>query len=483
MNRSIPSGSALSFINLQPLNPLISRCEIKVLYTGINRNRSFITKEVATKMANSLPGTPIVGEFFYETGDFGDHGQEELVIDKDGVRFVKETVPYGFVPTDAKVWWKNFIDKDGVEREYMVTEGYLWTGRYPETKRIVEEGNHQSMELHRDTLVGEWSKISGEWSKIENDDTEYFIVSDATFTALCVLGQDVEPCFEGANVTANSNLVYSLDKEDFKDRMLDFITDFKFAMSNFNYEGGTKMENLENPIVDENVIPTEHANTEDEFAKKKKEDEEDKKDDSKEEDKSDDNKEEDKSDDSEDEDKKKKKKGFFTEDEEFAKKDEDEEKKSDDEKKEEEEDKKKKYSYSLEEVVEYQELLEKFNALESNYALVTSELEGIKPEFNRLKDLQIEADNNAKEDMINSFYMLSDEDKAPVRENKANFSLEEIESKLSVICVRNKVNFSLDDSTETESNTETPITTFNMGNVQDSTPAWLRAVEQIANRK
>ena len=29
-------------------------------------------------------------------------------------------------------------DDDEVEREYLVTEGYLWTGQYPEAKRIIE---------------------------------------------------------------------------------------------------------------------------------------------------------------------------------------------------------------------------------------------------------------------------------------------------------------------------------------------------------
>ena len=165
MNKSIPTSTSVEFVSLTPLNPLISKCEIKVLYTGLNRNKSFITKDVANKMAQSLPGTPIVGEFL--TQDFGDHGEEDLVIDENGLRFVKSTVPYGFIPTDAKIWWQNFLDCDGVEREYLLTEGYLWTGRYPETQRVISKGNGQSMELDRDSLVGEWTKS-------DNAEFEYF---------------------------------------------------------------------------------------------------------------------------------------------------------------------------------------------------------------------------------------------------------------------------------------------------------------------
>ena len=476
MNRSIPKGSHLEFVNIQPLNPLISKCEIKVLYTGKNRNRSFISKEVATKMANSLPGTPIVGQYFYQTGDFGDHGEEELVIDDKGLRFIKSTVPYGFVATDAKVWWQNFVDKDGVEREYLLTEGYLWTGRYPDCKRIIEKGNHQSMELDRDSLVGEWSKISGEWSKFENDEHEYFIISDAVFSALCILGEEVEPCFEGANITKKGGIMYSLDRDEFKEKMLDFMADLKDALNNLGYEGGKQVENLNNPTIETPVVETPEEETitepvaeeavvegvvetpesiegaeategeessegvEEDFAKKKEEGEANEED-SNSEDKKESNSEE-------------------------------------------EDDKEKKKNYSLEEVVEYQELLTKYAELEGQFNAISEELNSIKPEYNKLKEKAIEAEEKAKEDMINSFYMLSEEDKAEVRANKANFSLEDIEAKLSVICVRKKVNFDLEDSSKNEDNTETPITTFNVGDSHDATPAWLRAVDAVAkNRK
>ena len=55
----------IEFINITPINPLISKCQIKVCYVGEepNRNGSIITKEVARGMANSLPGSPIVGFF------------------------------------------------------------------------------------------------------------------------------------------------------------------------------------------------------------------------------------------------------------------------------------------------------------------------------------------------------------------------------------------------------------------------------------
>ena len=46
--------------------------------------------------------------------------------------------------------------------------------------------------------------------------------------------------------------------------------------------------------------------------------------------------------------------------------------------------------------------------------------------------------------------MLSDEDKKDVIENKSKYSLDDIEAKLSVICVRKKVNFDLDSNNNKE---------------------------------
>ena len=99
---SVATIDSPEFINIESVNPLISKCEIKVLYVGANRNRSFITEEVATKMAQTLPGCPIVGYFIEKKEDFGDHG-EQVIIDGEGVKFNKLTKPYGFVDINAKV--------------------------------------------------------------------------------------------------------------------------------------------------------------------------------------------------------------------------------------------------------------------------------------------------------------------------------------------------------------------------------------------
>lgn len=145
---SIKLETPCEFINVTPLNPLISKCQIKVCWVGDepNRNKSIITKDVARDMANTLPGSPIVGYFNEAKGDFEEHNR---VIDISNGKFaIKDTTrPYGFVDLGAKVWFQKFLDDGETEREYLMTEGYLWTGQYPEAQRIIDQGNNQSMEL------------------------------------------------------------------------------------------------------------------------------------------------------------------------------------------------------------------------------------------------------------------------------------------------------------------------------------------------
>ena len=161
-HQSIATINSPQFINLQPLdiNPLMSSCEIKVLYIGENRNRSYISKEVATEMAKTLRGAPIVGYYKTEKEDFADHG-EQMIWDDQGIHFNTLTKPYGFVAPDAKVWFQKFNDSDDfgnqVEREYLMTTGYLWTGQFQEADAVINEGKPQSMELEEQSLQGHWA--------------------------------------------------------------------------------------------------------------------------------------------------------------------------------------------------------------------------------------------------------------------------------------------------------------------------------------
>ena len=463
MHQSFATIDSPEFINLQPLdiNPLMSSCEIKVLYVGENRNRSYITKEVATEMSKTLRGAPIVGYYRQDKEDFADHG-EKVTIDDQGIKFECMTVPYGFVSPDAKVWFQKFEDVDDlgntVVREYLMTTGFLWTGQFPECKGAVEgDGKPHSMELDGNSL-------NGEWSKNINEDMEFFIINDAVFSKLCILGEDVEPCFEGSSITAPKvSSTFNLD-DDFKQTLFSMMQDLKFAL-----EGGQEtmvLENTEKTLdkTNESVV-TEFENVSEgqsENSDVTAQTEFEKKEDEKKEKAPADNKESEVPAEKKKEDEEYKK----CEKKDYEKKEEEKEapaQTSADEKKDEEKKEEKKFSFE-----EYSALEEKITSLQKEYA----ELE---TKYQALVAFKNEVEEEKKDALINSFYMLSDEDKKDVVENKAQYSLEDIEAKLSVICVRKKVNFELED------NTTDVATTFNLSEQQDSLPAWINAVKNTQN--
>jgi len=141
-------------------------------------------------------------------------------------------------------------------------------------------------------------------------------------------------------------------------------------------------------------------------------------------------------------------------------------------------------TYNLEEVVEYQELLAKYGELESQVAelnntiqTLTAERDNLLAQNNELTEFKLKIDREKKQELINSFYMLSDDLKKDCVDNIDTYSMDEIEAKLSVICVRNKVSFDLAKPEEAK-----PMT-YNIDSVEDDDmaglPAWVVRVKEV----
>ena len=444
MHQSIATINAPEFINLEPLdiNPLMSKCEIKVLYLGENRNRSYISKEVATEMAKTLRGAPIVGYYKEEKDDFADHG-EQIIFDDEGIKFNCLTKPYGFVSPDAQVWFQEFEDTDDfgnkIKREYLMTTGFLWTEQFEESKRVIEKGNNQSMELDEKTL-------DGHWSTNVNNGMEFFIINDAIFSKLCILGEDVEPCFEGATITAPTvSKTFTKVDDNFRQTLFTMMQDLKFAL-----EGGKNMEIEERKEIEENTLE-ETTNVEESSMETIEEVEENTGENNS------------VSDIVEDE----------TPSEELT--NENSEEDSVDTTIEENEN-------SLEEEASEESSIsiDEYNLLKNSYDELTEK-------YNELVAFKDAIELKEKESLIDSFYMLSEEDKKDVKENINKYSKDEIEAKLSVICVRNKVNFDQDTSDKNDNKVEeenSAITTFNLNdNESSSIPAWVSACINTQNSK
>ena len=159
-------------------NEVLSKARCRIFYTGANRNGTFITEEFAEKLVQRLPYVPVKGIYDTMKDDYTDHGRERY-----------EGRIYGIVPENPNFAWEKHLDVDGVERTYACTDVYLFTGLYKQEAFDIV-GKSQSMELYVDSIEGEWQYINGK---------RFFVFTEGRFLGLQALGEDYEPCFEGAS--------------------------------------------------------------------------------------------------------------------------------------------------------------------------------------------------------------------------------------------------------------------------------------------
>lgn len=177
--------------NLVPVNDVISKARCRIFYKYGNRNGSYITDEFAEILLASLPYTPVKGIFDSVDNDYTDHGRAN-----------SEGRIYGIVPEQPNIAWEKFVDEDGIEREYACADVYIFTALYEEAKDIIGKG--QSMELYSKSIKGDWQVIDGK---------KYYVFTEGRFLGLQVLGDDVEPCFEGAAFFSLYNKLAELVKQ------------------------------------------------------------------------------------------------------------------------------------------------------------------------------------------------------------------------------------------------------------------------------
>ena len=408
--KEMPSAVDFEIINIEPMNDYISECEIKVFYHGRNRNGSYISKAVGNQIANSLPRAPIVALYNEQIDDYEDHG-EEIIINREGIKFEKKTIPYGAVDKDTPAVWKKFWDNKGIEKEYLVVRGFLWTGRYPHLKQVLENPKGQSMEFFEES-------VDGNWAKFDNETDEIFIFNEASVSALCILGDDVEPCFEDATI-GKPEILYSLKKDEFKQEFDTFMFELNKILDHENNAKGGMAVKIENEEV--KVEETEFVNTEEIESIEEEELETE-----------------------------------FEESKEDA------------------------IETVEEEVLETEEVEEEFTEkveedtrledLQKEYDLVNEELTKLKAEFAILKKEKNSRELLEKENICNNFSILGEEVLKDFKENLSNYTAEELEKELSVVAFKKGISFNLLNEKDAI------VTAAPVKNTKD-VPAWVKAVK------
>lgn len=269
-------------------------------------------------------------------------------------------------------------------------------------------------------------KIDAHWTKDVNGKPQFFIINEAIMSKLCILGEKAEPCFEGAQIVK-----FSLD-ESLKEKIFSLMTEMqeilsKGGISMPNENEGLQNENIEVidvdtpidyeevPVAEEPVVEETAPAVEEPVVEEAV--------------------------------------PAIEETEPVA-------------------------AYDLEQIPEYVSLRDQYAQLEQDNNSAREEIKKLNSQIKELANFKACVEKKEKEAMINSFDMLSDADKLDVVTNIDTYSVDEIEAKLSVICVRNRVKF--DD----ESSIQEPQTTFSLNeSIEDDTaPAWIQLVREVQKK-
>lgn len=210
------------------------KVKIYIAHTGENLNHSIFSHDVLERMIPSLANIPILGYVGVNNGneeDFRGH-EKRLSIDDGKFKVSFETHAYGFVPVDNNAHFETTGGK-----EWLVTDGYLWT-RFIDAMELFDESNGskgQSMEI---------SDADG-----YTDDRGRMVFTNATFTGLCILGDDVPPAMTGSTIST----VFS--KEDFKSTFEEMLAEFSAEKGEYALATKKKQKDEAAIVKEEDMKP------------------------------------------------------------------------------------------------------------------------------------------------------------------------------------------------------------------------------------
>lgn len=183
-----------TFSNYENVNDEFVKCTVSVNSYDQIANGTKFRKEAIDKALPTLNYAPVIG--YFKDNDFLDHGIE-YVINNNGIEEVIKTIPFGVVIKDSYRWTK-LQKENGEMEEYVLVDCYLWSRYKDAIDKVKENKCNQSMEV----VIN-----SGEYCE-----DGYYDISDFSYSALCILGEEVAPAFNLAKIRTSDKF----SKDDFK---------------------------------------------------------------------------------------------------------------------------------------------------------------------------------------------------------------------------------------------------------------------------
>lgn len=180
------------------------RVKIWIAHSGENLNNSVFEKETLVKMIDTLPAVPIVGYMEVnqnDENDFSNH-REKITLKNNDIEIEYMCHAYGFIPSNhnAKIEYRG-------GKEWLTAEGYLWTKFEKSIEIFDDSGGSKSHSMEIDNVEG----------FIDNEGR--INVESARFSALCILGEFVNPGMDGSTIEYfNANSI----QNEIKQMMIEF---------------------------------------------------------------------------------------------------------------------------------------------------------------------------------------------------------------------------------------------------------------------
>lgn len=217
--RSIPVTFEIK--NQEKVDTRFSKVKVWVGHIGKNKNKSFFSKEFLTKLKDSISHIPIVGFIESNKGelDFGGH-KEVLVVDVEGIRTEYLGRAYGFIPKeDNNAQFETKVSDDGIEREYLTVEGYIWN-KFSTASDLLNNQKGQSLELDPESINGFY-----------DESEQAFRFTEGQLEALCILGDNRIPAMSGS-------LIEKINFSAIKFELQEMLEDAKL---DFSAKGGNRL--------------------------------------------------------------------------------------------------------------------------------------------------------------------------------------------------------------------------------------------------
>lgn len=205
------------------------RLKFRIFHTGLNRNKSYVSKESAEKAMNTIADRPVLAAIHQlndGSWDFEGHEMEIVKDDKgnEELRYIESQV--GSFSSEPAFWEHD----DNLDKDYVCAYAYI-SEEYTKACEIIraKQGSKNSCELFIDEL-----SYNAKEKYLELND---FYVNASTLLGSHDDGTEIQEGMEGsradiADFSVNNNSV-EFDKDE---KMIELLENLNKTLSNFNKE-------------------------------------------------------------------------------------------------------------------------------------------------------------------------------------------------------------------------------------------------------